>query len=842
VDETLDYAPGELFAGRYVIIDRLGRGGMGVVYKARDQETARTVALKMLRGSLEGDPEALSRFRRESGLAQQVTHENVCRMHDLGLVSGVRYLSMEYLEADTLAMLIKSLGSLSVKQALSVAVQVASGLEAIHARSIVHRDLKPSNIAVDRDGRVAVMDFGLARGPVDSEVTQPGVLVGSYAYLCPEHVCGTPVSAAADVYALGLCLYEMLTGKRPPGDDDQRPLAFRGEGAALSPPSVYEPDVPEELDAIVLRCLAWDESSRPAISEVRQALEALLLSEESRLVSRRRPPRSPSISARGKVLFLAVFLFAAASAAALALRSAAPEGPTEVALVPFESEDLSKDAEILSAFTGDGLAAGLQAAPRVRLSLVEPDLRKKSDAEILQALGAKWLLHGSVAFEGGRVSFRPELVRADGTVAFRDSIEGADPIEALDRVRARALQELGVRAELPGIALLRTSSFEAYRMYLEARTQHDGWFAEGDVEKARSLYKNALEIDPHFTAALAGQALASTSRYLSSHEPGDLAVARYASERAAAQGGDLPEAHVARATLYAAEEKWDEARASFARAFELAPGDDGARRNAADLYETLSRTQEAEEIYEQLLEDQPLHWSNHYWYGGYLYRKGDLKAAAAALERAHELSPEADEPITLLGFCHLAAGDLEKARRDFEEALALDPGPRAQHRLGLAHYYAHDFEKSLELWSQVVSADPESAAAHGDVADALRQLGRTDEARRHYRTALELYARAPGSEADRDAWRAQVLASVGRCREATAQIEKILGEHPGDSSFLYYGALTASRCGLDERAAELVLESIGGGNVVSIWFDPDLAKVRKDPRVHRPLELIGSPQ
>ncbi len=842
VEKALDYAPGELFASRYVVIDRLGQGGMGIVYKARDRETDRTVALKMIRGNLRGDAEALSRFRREPSLAQQVTHQNVCRVHDLGLFDGVRYLSMEYLEADTLSELIESLGSLSVRQTLQIGAQVASGLEAIHSRGIVHRDLKPSNIAVERSGRVVVMDFGLARGPIDSEVTQPGVLVGSYAYLAPEHVRGAPLSAAADLYALGLVLYEMLTGRRPPGDADQRPLALRGETTPLPRPSSHEPDVPSDLDAITASCLSWDPSKRPAVSEIRETLGELLAHEEARVVSFRREATPPPRSRRMTLLAAAGAISVLATALAFGLRPA-PPGPRAVALVPFETGN-SSTHELLSAFSADGLTAGLQAAPGVRVSVVEPDLRAKPHAEILRTLGAQWLLRGTISIDGGVYSFRHELLREDGAVAFRETVEGADPIALLDLVREQVSKEVGVEGGLPGVASLRTRSFDAYRMYLEARSHHEGWFAVGDVEKARSLYKRALELDPFFTSALAGQALASTSRYLSTREPGDLAVARYASERALAQAEGLPEAHLARATLLAAEEKWDESRTHFTRAFELAPGDYASRRNAADLYETLGRDGDAQETYEGLVADQPLHWNNHYWYGGFLYRSGNLKAAAVSLERARELEPDADEPLTLLGFCHLASGDLDGARREFERALSLSPAPRSRKRLGLVHYYIGDFERALEQWSQVLTAEPETPGAHTDVADALRLLGRTGEAERQYRMALDFYARAIAAEPvdELRAQRAQVLAALGRCNEARRELEPLLARHPGNPDFLYYGALSAARCGIDDWASELVLESIGAGNVVGIWFDPDLARVRLDPRVRRPLELIGLPQ
>jgi tetratricopeptide (TPR) repeat protein len=476
------------------------------------------------------------------------------------------------------------------------------------------------------------------------------------------------------------------------------------------------------------------------------------------------------------------------------------------------------------------------------VSVVEEDLRAKPDADILRALSAQWLLRGKISDRDGVPLFQYALSRSDGKIVLRETVEGAEPIHALERISGQVMKTLSVSADAQTIESRRTPSFDAYLLYLEARAHHDGWFVEGDLEEARSVYQRALKIDPSFAAAFAGQALVSASRYLSTREPGDMAVARYASERALALGDKLPEAHIARAAVLAADENWDGARTSFARAFELAPADYAARRYAADLYETLGRSEAAQALYEGIVAEQPLYWYNHYWHGRFLYRRGNLKAAAVSLERARALAPEAEPPVTLLGFCQLATGDLEEARRSFEKALELSPEPRARQRLGLVQYYAHQFDSALELWSQVLSAEPDSPAAHADVADALRQLGRVSEAQRHYRTALDLYDRAPDSETDVQAQRAQVLAATGRCREATHGMERVLEDHPGDPVFLYYGALTAARCRLDEWARELVLESVGAGNVVSIWFDPDLETVRRDPRVRRPLDLIGSPE
>ncbi len=227
------FAPGQPFGDRYTIVEEVGAGGMGHVYKAIDRQLGKTVALKLVRPAAAGQGLARERFRRKLALAQAVTHPNVCRVHDLGEVDGALYISMEFVEGQTLDDLIQSVGHLSPRQTVALGRQMCAGLQAIHERGIVHRDLKPGNIMVDRSGRPILMDFGLAFHQGRDRLTGAGSVLGTLAYLSPEQARGRTTDHRSDIYGLGLILFEMLTGRHPPGDESSSGAERRGRGSPV---------------------------------------------------------------------------------------------------------------------------------------------------------------------------------------------------------------------------------------------------------------------------------------------------------------------------------------------------------------------------------------------------------------------------------------------------------------------------------------------------------------------------------------------------------------------------------------------------------------------------------
>src|SRR5215470_8793913 len=272
-----DLPTGSVLAGRYEILQLLGRGGMGAVYKARDSELDRTVAIKLIRAEFAKNPEILRRFKQELILARQVTHKNVIRIFDLGQDDGIKFITMDFVEGQDLRQLLRENGKLPPEQAARVMLQICRALEAAHGEGVIHRDLKPQNIMLDGNGRVYVMDFGIARSAYVPGMTQTGALIGTPEYMSPEQARGEKLTEHSDIFSLGIIFYELLTGKSPyPGD---APLAtlWKRLMEKPKPPMDVVPGIPKPLNDIVMKALEIEPEHRWASArEMAQQLEIFL--------------------------------------------------------------------------------------------------------------------------------------------------------------------------------------------------------------------------------------------------------------------------------------------------------------------------------------------------------------------------------------------------------------------------------------------------------------------------------------------------------------------------------------------------------------------------------------
>jgi len=596
--------------GHYKILDKLGAGGMGEVYRAEDTTLKRQVALKVLPAALSDDPDSLARFKREARVLASLDHPNIVSIHSVEESDGIRFLTMQLVEGEPLSKLISS-GDLPVERILEVAIALADALAAAHEKGVIHRDLKPANIMVTDEGRVKVLDFGLAKTRQELQslltsematelmtemepLTRQGLVVGTVPYMSPEQIQGRPVDPRTDIFSFGVVLYEMACGVRP----------FQGENSATLMSSILrdEPEsiaelrtgVPQVLADTVERCLEKDPENR---FQTARELHAQLVELEGELTAgRAEVARTRSKTTRfgiGARVLLAAALILAVVAGVMWLTGRGPGEPTEVtqqgpqirSLAVLPMRNLSGDPEqdyLVDGMT-EALITGLSRIAELQVTSRSSAMRYKGSdkplAEIARELNVDGLVEGSVAREGDRVAVNAQLIEAaTETNLWADRYEREiSSILTLQGEVAQAIaQEIQVTLTPQEEALLASSREvdpEAYEAYLKGQAQIAEMTPAG-LEAAQHYFEQALERDPDYAPAHAGLALVWAGRQQMGLTPVEEAgpKARAAAERALEIDESVAEAHYGLAIVRAwSDWDWEGAETAFRRAIELKP-------------------------------------------------------------------------------------------------------------------------------------------------------------------------------------------------------------------------------------------------------------------------------
>ena len=615
--------------GKYRVLDRLGAGGMGVVFRAEDERLKRPVAIKFLPPALAADSEARARLEREAQSVSALDHPNICTIHEIGEYEGQFFIVMACYDGQTLRQEMDR-GQLPPGKAAFVAAQVARGLERAHEAGIVHRDIKPANVMITTRGEVKLLDFGLAKGRDALNLTAEGALAGTPAYMSPEQVEGRHVDQRADVWALGVMVYEMFAGELP----------FSGAATSAllrsilhdEPPPLSDkcPGISSALEQSVHRALAKDPAVRPPdVRELRTTLEQAL--GDGRTVA---PPDSPS--ARSKPLARA-----AEGSRGAQLKS--------VAVLPFANRSPDPDQGYFCEGLADELITGLTRLNRIRVAS-RTSARPTDNldaASIGKRLRVDAVLEGSVRRAGNRLRASAQLVEVEtGFVMWSDRYdrELQDIFDIQEDIAAQVVKGLsGVFSDEDRARLLAgsTENVEAYEYYLRGRLLF--WqSSRQSLEAARRLYKRAVAIDPEYALAHAGIADASSILYTFwTGSETDLNTGEAASLRAVELAPMLAEAHLARGIVLA------------------------ARREPA-----------AEAAFQEALRLNPRSYDAWLGFGRFCIPRGDFERAAKAFEKASQLRPEDVQSVVLMAMAY------RKLDRDQQQKQARkDAVERAQRHL-----------------------------------------------------------------------------------------------------------------------------------------------------------------
>jgi serine/threonine protein kinase len=658
--------PGTVIAGKYRIAEELGRGGMGVVYKAEDTRLQRTVALKFLPPELTHIPEIRDRFRQEAKAAAALDHPNICTIYDFDQAEDRAFISMAYIQGQSLRKRIDS-GPLELEEALKIAAQVAEGLQEAHGKGIVHRDIKSANIMVTPKGQAKVMDFGLARVAGASLVTQEGTTMGTVSYMSPEQARGEKVDHRTDIWSFGVVLYEMLGGELPFKGEQSQAIVYSILKEKPKPLTGVRPGLPPAIEQVVLKALEKEPDKRyqsfeDLLNDL-QGITAGIVPDEikarlrrARIARRRRVLLYAGAAAVVLVAVLALLIIThrAEDLKPLKAGAQASEPEKSIAVLPFINDSPDQENTYFINGVMEEILGNLQKIKALRVisrtSVEQYRDRKKSVRQIAEELGVNYIVEGSAQKYGNAFRLRAQLIMAEHEThlwgeSFQQKITDVENLFNIQiRIAKSIAEELKAvisPEEKKLIEKIPAADLEVYDQYLKARSYWSD-FTRESLYKAIDYLNSAIEKNPNWAPLYAGLAEVWIWIQQAGWEPPSVVGPKILENlnKAMALDPDLAEVHYQSAVIaQLVEWDWQKSEKEFLKSLAINPNNPLSRLMYAQLLLILNRGDESRAQREVAISLDPLNFLTKLLYIGTLVQAGDCKASISLMEGALAAHP-----------------------------------------------------------------------------------------------------------------------------------------------------------------------------------------------------------
>ncbi|HEY1947768.1 MAG TPA: protein kinase [Bryobacteraceae bacterium] len=804
VEGDAPFEPGQLVLNRFRIIREIARGGMGIVWEAMDEKMELRVAIKCAKAGFG------KQLPPEVRNARDISHPNVCNIFEIHTACGPQgefdFISMEFLEGETLSDRLRR-GPLSNKESLAIALQLCAGLAEAHRSNVIHGDLKSNNVILtaEPDGslQAVIMDFGLARRQsAPGRISPTEVLAGTPAYMAPELWEGVKPSVASDIYALGVVLWELVSGRKPGdvGTVSTLPLSARG---AWKLPAWHG-----RWDGIIARCLEENPAQRfHDADEVARALG---------------PPRSR----RWFLTAAAAAVLAIASGVVTYQRATAPPESVRLALLPFTSSngDSSVSENLLRGTASQ--FARLKSSPHTKFTFIPVD-------KAHSVSGATHVLQGTLEQRPGEIKVHAYVTDVRSGVNTKEWTADYKPQEMRYAPGALAGVVTGaLHLPLAGVATVNAAARTDYLAGLSAVRRDSG------VDAALGFFERAVTVDPDSPLTYSGLAEAQWLKYFATRDKAWLNRTTESVRRAESRNPDLPQVHIVVGLLKANAGWYEQATAEYLRAIELEPANGDAYRRLGEAYRRNSQPGEALASFRKGIEVDPQQYRNFQALGSFYYKRANYEEAAKQFRTAVALAPNEAPLHYAIGAVELDLGHLDTAENELRTSIRLQETPSALHTLGLVLMYQKRDAQAVPVIVRALALGPERYLWWLDLGTAYRRVGRKSDAKSSYSRGLEL-AELEMAKNPRDgvvrAGLAYLCTQLGDRGRAESEIAQALQQSPeADARFL--AALTYEALGRRNDAISILAASARGVIAdVSRW--PDVADLHKDSRF---IQLLAS--
>ncbi len=847
----------------YKIVEKLGEGGMGVVYKAEDTKLKRTVALKFLPSEFSRDPDVKARFIHEAQAASALQHNNICTIHDIDETDeGQMFICMDCYEGETLKQRLES-GPIEADDIVQVGIQIADGLIRAHEAGIVHRDIKPANIILTKRGEVKILDFGIARLGATTRLTKTHHTPGTASYMSPEQVRGEETDHRSDLFSVGVVLYELVTRKRPFVADHEAAVFYSILNMDPKPPSKLNPNIQPGLDKIIMRLLQKDPANRyESASELSRELKHLLgmtTSSQGTMASALKSWRSPLTYALAGLVLLSVLFGIPPVRNSLEKIVGISTTPAEklVAVLPFTNIGSDPTNQVYcDGFTEIVTYGLMQLRSRGGTPLsVVPSIEIRGDTiktaeKARQRFGATLVITGIVERDTDQVHIIMNLIDAQNLRQL-----SSKPIDARRLTRARlqdttvsilvAMLDVPVEpTSLHMASLGATNVSDANDFYILGRGYLSDLHRKGNVDFAIQQFEKALKEDSSFALAFAGLGEAYWRKYELTRDLQWIVKATGSCLRATELNSQLPQVRMTLALIYTGTGKYEEAVSEYQTILERDSSNVDAQRGLASTYKSWQKYDEAEKAYKKAIGLKPSYWGGHLDLGSFYYFRKRYAEAVGEFKRVVDLTPDNAGGFNGLGASYFKLERYDEAEEAFKKSIAIEPTYRLYNNLATLYFEQGRFSDAIPVYEKALAINDRDYRVWANLASAYYWTGQRDSARTRFEKTIEL-AEAQRSVNPKDATVLSQLADyysmLGKNAEALNLLKQAMAFAPEDLEVISRAVDIYEMVGLRAEAISWMEEGLKKGILREEFEkDPELKQLRSDRRYQALIKCYGN--